>query len=115
MQSPHLKGWCKVGKTTRDPERRAAELSTGLPGRLEVYAECQTNDIHEAERRAHYHLRRWHNGGRDEWFRIDAKEATRIIRKEMSLEAVHIRRQRKIIGIFVGLVIATVIVLLLIA
>ena len=50
LVSPMLKGWCKVGKTTRTPELRAAELSTGLPGRLEVYLECATNDVHEAER-----------------------------------------------------------------
>jgi len=85
MRSTHLKGWCKVGKTTREPERRAAELSTGLPGRLEVYCECPTDNVDIAERLAHHHLRRYRKSPRDEWFEIDAVKATAILRKELGV------------------------------
>ena len=104
-----LKGWCKVGKTTRTPELRAAELSTGLPGRLEVYLECATNDVHEAERLAHEVLGRYRHSPRDEWFKIDARRATQIIRKELSVRAIRTREQRKTLETFIGLVIIIVV------
>ncbi len=87
LESDHLPGWCKVGKTTRSVEQRASELSTGVPGKLTVYAECPTNDCHEAERQAHRALARYRNGPRDEWFRIPAKEATAIIRERVGVRA----------------------------
>lgn len=87
LESTHLPGWCKVGKTTRSVEQRAAELSTGVPGKLSVYAECPTNDCHEAEKQAHRALARYRNGPRDEWFRIPAKEATAIIRDRVGVRA----------------------------
>lgn len=115
MYSPQLKGWCKIGKTGRNPEKRAAELSTGLPGRLEVYAECPTNDMHEAERQAHALLRKYRHSPRDEWFKIEAKEASRIIYREMSLDTMRIRKQKEFLNAFIGLAFIAVLALLIFA
>ncbi len=81
MRSEHLSGWSKIGFTTRNADQRAAELSTGLPGRLEVYAECHCDDARAGEQQVHQLLRRYRHSARDEWFKIDAVQATKLIRQ----------------------------------
>lgn len=107
MRSEFIPGWCKIGFTTRDPEQRAAELSTGLPGRLEVYTECIVwSDPREAERQIHALLDKYRHSPKDEWFKIDAAKATQLIRQEFGVKAV--TRRRQIRDAFWGLVIIVV-------
>ena len=113
MRSAHLPGWAKVGYTTRDPEQRATELSTGLPGRLEVYAECECDDARTAEREVHHLLRRYRHSSRDEWFKIDAVQATKLIRETFGLEALERKRRQKHAMGWIGLVILVLLTTLL--
>lgn len=111
MRSEFVPGWCKIGFTTRDPEQRAAELSTGLPGRLEVYAECVTkSDLRETEKQIHALLDRYRHTPKDEWFKIDAVKATKLIRQEFGIKAITQRQQ--IQDAFLGLVIIVVAILI---
>ena len=86
MRSGHLPGWSKIGFTTRNADQRAAELSTGLPGRLEVYAECHCDDARSGEQQVHQLLHQYRHSARDEWFKIDAVQATKLIRAAFGRE-----------------------------
>lgn len=79
LESDHLPGWCKVGRTTRDPAQRANELSTGVPGTLSVFSALEVDDPEVAERWAHDVLARYRHQSGDEWFHLPAADAERII------------------------------------
>lgn len=81
LESAQLPGWCKVGKTTRSVEKRCAELSTGVPGGLQVNSYFCVADPDEQERLAHRTLAayRGHYERNDEWFNISAKRARDIL------------------------------------
>lgn len=75
LRDPFRPGYCKVGKTTRDPHTRAAELSTGAPYGLEVVAAWQVEDVTSAERDAHAVLAAHRVDAGNEWFRVSAAQA----------------------------------------
>ena len=75
MSSPNLPGWCKVGRTANSPEKRAAQLSTGVPGTLGVNAYWSFDDEVTAERLAHRLLDRWRHKSGDEWFKLEPEDA----------------------------------------
>ncbi len=68
-------GFSKVGKTTRDPEVRARELSTGAPLGLKVFASFPVADVHSAEQHAHKILKKWRVSKGNEWFSLPPHEA----------------------------------------
>ena len=55
LTNPALPGLLKIGKTTRTPQLRAAELSkpTGVPRPFEVAYALYVLDCHRVEKRAH--------------------------------------------------------------
>ena len=111
MRSEHLPGWSKIGFTTRDAEQRAAELSTGLPGRLEVYAECHCDDARAGEQQVHQLLHRYRHSSRDEWFKIDAVQATKLIRGAFGREEK--KRRLNYSTVWIGLAILALLILAL--
>lgn len=58
LTNPALPGLLKIGKTTRTPQLRAAELSkpTGVPRPFEVAYALYVLDCHRVEKRAHQQL-----------------------------------------------------------
>ncbi len=79
MRDPSRLGYCKVGKTTRDPQTRAAELSTGSPHGLVVAHQWFVNDVDAAEIEAHAHLARHRVSDDNEWFQITADKAAMLL------------------------------------
>lgn len=75
LRDPSRRGYCKVGQTTRDPETRAAELSTGSPHGLTVAHAWEVDDVVLAERNAHAALRRYRVDTGNEWFSLSADAA----------------------------------------
>jgi hypothetical protein len=55
LSNPSMPGMLKIGKTTRQPEQRVAELNaaSGVPTPFRIEATVATNDVHELERRIH--------------------------------------------------------------
>lgn len=80
MKDPTRLGFCKVGMTTRTPEKRAAELSTGSPGEFVVAHAWRVPDVRAAERDAHAVLDRWRVDGGSEWFTVTADRAAAALR-----------------------------------
>lgn len=77
-----MPGLCKIGKTTREPEERAAELSrsTGVATRFMVAYYVQVPDISVAERRVHEALSYARESKDREFFRVESKVAIDVIR-----------------------------------
>lgn len=80
-------GNVKIGKTTKDPIQRAAELSSasGVIGRFEVYYSIECGDIDHAEALTHQALKKYRTQINREFFAIPADIATKIIIKCVSL------------------------------
>jgi hypothetical protein len=80
-------GNVKIGKTTKDPIQRAAELSSasGVIGRFEVYSFEECGDIDHAEALTHQALKKYRTQSNREFFAIPADMATKIIIKCVSL------------------------------
>jgi hypothetical protein len=81
MTNPAHKGTVKIGKTTKDPFSRAAELScgTGVIGKFEVYFQARCSDIDHAESLAHHALKKERVQKNREFFAVEADRAKRII------------------------------------
>jgi len=80
-------GNVKIGKTTKDPIQRAAELSSasGVIGRFEVHYFVECGDIDHAEALTHQALKKYRTQSNREFFSIPADMATKIIKKCISL------------------------------
>ena len=78
-----LPGLLKVGKTSKSPEVRAAELSaTGLPAPFGVaWKSRPLHDVSNAERAAHRALAAYRESAGREFFRVDLPEALRLLRE----------------------------------
>lgn len=76
-------GWVKIGKTSRDPAKRARALSTGIPGSLEVVASVLVDDARTLERRMHNRLQAVRHPGGDEWFQLEPEQAVEELRDEL--------------------------------
>jgi hypothetical protein len=63
-------GNLKIGKTTKDPIQRAAELSSasGVIGRFEVYYSVECGDIDHAEALTHQALKKYRTQSNREFF-----------------------------------------------
>lgn len=78
LQNPSLEEThLKIGRTTRDPEERAAEISssTGVPTPFEVAWWSESVDCHRAESILHHHLTPYRTSSAREFFEIDLDEA----------------------------------------
>ena len=78
LQNPSLEEThLKIGRTTRDPEERAAEISssTGVPTPFEVAWWSESVDCHRAESILHHHLTPYRTSTAREFFEIDLDEA----------------------------------------
>ena len=84
----------KIGKTTKDPEIRAAELSaeTGVSTPFIVIHAEEVSDIHSCESEIHNALDEFRVSPRREFFDISVKEALNIM--EIFFEKI----QRRAIG-----------------
>lgn len=80
MTNDAMPGMVKIGRTARDPGRRAAELrTTGVPGRFRVAFQARALDAARSEGLAHHALRRHRVAGDREFFRVNTGEAARIV------------------------------------
>lgn len=83
MVNPSMEGLVKVGKTTRDPEFRAKELSqaTGVATPFYVVFSIQVKDCHAAERFVHEVLEfnGFRNTSNREFFQIPVKRAVEVL------------------------------------
>ena len=83
LTNPAYSGLVKVGHTARDPETRAAELSTtGVPARFVVAYAHQVKDHEALEGLAHGRLAAYRANDNREFFRCSVGQARRIIEQE---------------------------------
>ncbi|MDF1851945.1 MAG: GIY-YIG nuclease family protein [Verrucomicrobiales bacterium] len=83
LQNPSLdETHLKIGRTTRDPDERAAEISssTGVPTPFEVAWWSESVDCHRAESILHHHLTPYRTNTAREFFELDLDEAIRFAR-----------------------------------
>ena len=80
LDNPAFHGLVKVGKTTKDPEARARELSSGsgVPDRYAVRWRALVNDCHQVERLIHQRLAHARARNDREFFAIPLEEAISI-------------------------------------
>ncbi len=80
-----IKGMVKIGKTTRDPEERAKEISatTGVATPFVVAYECHFNDCSKAEKYIHNFLeeKNHRTSKQREFFNISSSQAIKVIIK----------------------------------
>jgi hypothetical protein len=81
-----LPGLVKIGKTTKLPEKRAAELSTssGVPLPYQVYYAVRVSDCHEAEKIIHKGLAEFRDNLAREFFNIAPENAKAAIESIIS-------------------------------
>ena len=87
MRSPsHARDVFKVGRTSRDPDVRAAEISrsTGVPTRLEVLCSWKVGDCVAVEKAAHDELARYRLSKRREFFRVSLGHIVSVVEKLVS-------------------------------
>ncbi|MDF1740894.1 MAG: GIY-YIG nuclease family protein [Verrucomicrobiales bacterium] len=81
LQNPSLsESHLKIGRTERDPDERAAEISraTGVPTPFEVVWWSESIDCHLAETILHQHLDDYRTNTTREFFDLDLDEAIRV-------------------------------------
>lgn len=81
LQNPSLsESHLKIGRTGRDPEERAAEISraTGVPTPFEVVWWSESVDCHLAESILHHHLDIYRTNTTREFFDLEIDEAIRV-------------------------------------
>ncbi len=81
LQNPSLsESHLKIGRTERDPEERAAEISgsTGVPTPYEVVWSSESVDCHLAESILHDHLAPYRTNTTREFFDLGLDEAIRV-------------------------------------
>lgn len=75
LESPSVPDHCKIGMTTRTPDERASELSTGVPHGLRVAHAWPVDDARGSERDAHTRLASYRVDAGSEWFSLSADRA----------------------------------------
>ncbi|MEO1291651.1 MAG: GIY-YIG nuclease family protein [Pseudomonadota bacterium] len=93
-ENPFSPGLVKIGMTQRAPGARVQELATatGVPGRqLRLIEAFAVNDASQAEARAHRVLSSARVSG-SEWFRIEAVEASRALKRALAVDRLSPRR-----------------------
>lgn len=80
LTNPSMPGLVKVGKTTRSPEERAAQLnSTGVPMPFEVWGSYFSPDCHMLEAKAHAILDEFRVSDSREFFRCSEEAAHNVV------------------------------------
>jgi hypothetical protein len=81
LVNPAFPRYVKIGKTTKDPEIRARELSsrTGIPAPYGVAWDALVNNCHEVERLVHQRLAHARARNDREFFAIPLREAVSIL------------------------------------
>ena len=71
----------KIGKTTKHPEQRAREISTGtgVPQDFEVLYHVYVADCHRVEQLVHSRLAKYRVSGRKEFFEVPLQTAIKIL------------------------------------
>jgi hypothetical protein len=87
LVNPRQPGTVKIGKTTKDPQARAAELSSasGVLGKFEVFSSTRCEDIDHVEYLVHQALRNCRAQRNREFFHIAPENAAATIRSCASL------------------------------
>lgn len=84
LQNPSLsESHLKIGRTERDPEQRAAEISgsTGVPTPFEVVWWSESVDCHLAETLLHHELAPYRTNTTREFFDLELNEAIKVARR----------------------------------
>lgn len=84
LQNPSLsESHLKIGRTQRDPEQRAAEISgsTGVPTPFEVVWWSESVDCHLAESLLHHELTPYRTNSTREFFDLELDDAIRVARR----------------------------------
>lgn len=81
LSNPSMPGLLKIGKTTTNPSKRAAELasSTGVPTPFRLECSLLVKDCHFSEKAAHSALRNFRKSKNREFFRIETSRALSIV------------------------------------
>jgi len=80
LVNPAFPNLVKIGRTTRDPQERAIELSsTGVPEKFVVVHSVKTNDCIELENRIHQDLHAKRYNQNREFFEISVSDAIKKI------------------------------------
>jgi len=74
----------KIGMTKRTPEERIAELQTGNPSELLIFAVIRTTDALKCEKMLHRLFSRYRKRG--EWFSISVKDIRQACRHNIGYE-----------------------------
>lgn len=89
LSNPTMPGLCKVGKTTRSPSSRAAELSsaTGVASPFVLVYEQPVTDVDAAESWAHQTMaaRGWRHAGNREFFTAPLHEIVAVVFQAASM------------------------------
>ncbi|MEQ4209664.1 GIY-YIG nuclease family protein [Actinopolymorpha sp. B9G3] len=91
LSNPHMPGLVKIGRTTRDPLKRAREISrgTGVPADFEVMFDVIVSDIEAAERETHLALQSVRVSKSREFFRIAVRDAIKFVQDTATRFPVH--------------------------
>lgn len=84
LQNPSLsESHLKIGRTERDPEQRAAEISgsTGVPTPFEVVWWSESVDCHLAETLLHHELAPYRTNTTREFFDLELNDAIKVARR----------------------------------
>jgi hypothetical protein len=90
--NPSMKGMVKIGKTNRNPEDRAKELSAGtnIPFQFQVGYDILVSDIDLAEKKVHKKLEKFRVANNREFFEISLREAVDVINKVVKDEKINL-------------------------
>lgn len=86
LSNPSMPGMLKIGKTTRKPEQRVAELNaaSGVPTPFRIEATVATNDVHALEQRVHSILNAQRVNRNREFFETTVENAVHAARQAAS-------------------------------
>jgi hypothetical protein len=85
FSNPSYHNLLKIGKTTKTPDERAKELSsgTGVATPFKVEYEIQTSSFDKAEEIIHERLEKYRTNKKREFFELSLQEAISIVKQEM--------------------------------
>ncbi|MBK3745807.1 GIY-YIG nuclease family protein [Paraburkholderia aspalathi] len=96
MSNPSMPGTVKIGKTTRSPEVRRAELSSAtgvpVPFHIEGFIECE--NVHVMEILIHEKLKRYRVNRSREFFKIEPSKAIAFAKKVASSNNARYRKSK---------------------
>ena len=99
LNNASMPGKLKIGKTSKSPEQRAAELSapTAVPCPFEVAFDILVADIDEADRRVHSILAKYRVNRDREFFQAPLKIAIKVLEEvQREISAEHLHRSKEI-------------------